>query len=154
MLNSKAELAAIVADTSIAEGLPPEFIMAIVDTLSEWHPERVEQSPDPMAFNPTIQRLAVPNSRLGLLQINPEAAKELGFKQSQAELLEPALNVSVGCKLLKKSLEQCGNNADRALLVTYGYSVASLIPQIQSKVGPYKQFLALRPADHATCSMK
>jgi hypothetical protein len=151
MIWQKNELVCIAADTAACEGIPPEFCCAIIDVLSEWHPERVEQSPDPMSFNPAIQRLAAPNSRLGLLQINPEAAKELGFKQSQAELLAPTLNVQIGCRLLKKSLEQCGNNADRALLVTYGYSVASLIPQIQSKVAAYKIFLAQRPVVTTVC---
>jgi soluble lytic murein transglycosylase-like protein len=145
MIHNKSELCAIVADTATAEGIDPAFIMACVDVLSSWSPALLEQSPDPMAYNPALGRNNAPGSRIGLLQVNPEAVKELGFTETREQLFEPTFNVSVGCRLLKKALEQTGNNADRALLVCYGYSVASLIPTIRSKVAPYREFLAMRP---------
>jgi hypothetical protein len=144
MIYQKNELCRIAADTAVREGIPPEFCCAIIDVLSAWSPSLMETSPDPQIFNPALPKAQI-EAKLGLMQISSTSAKNLEYKESQMELLEPALNVQIGCKLLKKSLEQCGNNADRALLVTYGYSVASLIPQIQSKVAAYKIFLAQRP---------
>jgi soluble lytic murein transglycosylase-like protein len=145
VIYQKNEICALVADIATTEGLPPEFVLAIVDTLSSFNPALVEQSMDPQQYNPALSRQIKPNERLGLLQINPEAAKDIGYKQNQQELLEPTLNVQIGCRLLKKALEITQNNADRALLCVYGYSVSSLLPRIQAKVAIYKQFLALRP---------
>jgi soluble lytic murein transglycosylase-like protein len=145
MIHSKPELVAIAIDTAIREGIPPEFCCAIIEILSGWNPALVEQSMDPMQYNPNLSSLKAPNARLGLLQINSQAAKDIGYKQTQMELLEPTLNVQIGCKMLKKALETTQNNADRALLCVYGYSVAGLIPKIQAKVGPYKEFIPTRP---------
>ena len=155
MLYNKSEICAIIADTATAEGLPPEFVLACVDVLSSFNPALIEQSLDPQQYNPALARNIAPNARYGLLQVSYEAAKEqLEFKGKPEELLAPSLNVSLGCRILKSALAQCGGNAERSLLVCYGYSINTMIPRIQGKIGAYKQFIARRPTSQATCSIK
>ena len=155
MIYAKNELAAIVADTAQAENIDAAFVMSIVDCLSQWNPALIEQSLDPQQYNPALARNVAPNARYGLLQVSCESAKEqLEFKGKPEELLAPTLNVSLGCRLLKSALAQCGNNAERSLLVCYGYSINTMIPRIKGKIEAYKQFIARRPTNQATCSMK
>lgn len=147
MIYSKPELVAITTDIANSEHIDPAFVCSVADVLSSWNPALVEQSMDPQQFNPALARQDALESRLGLLQISSSAAKELGYtKETQQDLLSPTLNVLIGCKLLKKALAQCGQVAERSLLVVYGYSVASLIPRIRERVPIYEKFLAQKPA--------
>lgn len=132
-------------DVATEQGIDPALACAIVDTLSDWNPARLEQSMDPQQYNPALAAQQGPESRLGLLQFTSAQARELGFKETQEELLAPTLNVRIGCLVLKKALAQTGGEAGRALLLCHGYSIASLIPKILNKVKMYRVFLAARP---------
>lgn len=150
MIYQKNELCALVADIATTEGLPPEFVLAIVDTLSSFNPALVEQSMDPQQYNPALSRNNAPESRLGLLQIGSDAARNEGYRQKQVELLEPRLNIEIGCKLLKKALEQTNGNGERSLLIVYGYSINTMIPTIKSKIMAYREFISLRPKEETS----
>lgn len=145
MLWSKPEIARIVDGGATENGIDPALICSVVDVLSDWNPARLEQSLDPQQFNPALAQQIGPEQRLGLLQFTRAQAQELGFKETQEELLAPTLNVRIGCLVLKKALAQTGGEAGRALLLCHGYSIASLIPKILNKVKMYRVFLAARP---------
>jgi Transglycosylase SLT domain len=145
VIYSKPELILLAVRVCEQEKMDSALVCSIIETLSQWNPGLVEQSLDPQQFNPAIASCKSPNARLGLLQIDSQVAKDLGYKQSQQELMEPTLNVLIGCRLLKKALSQTQGEAGRAILITYGYSVSSLIPRIYEKVKPYQDFLSVRP---------
>jgi len=145
MLFSKPELCLVAERAALTAGIDPPICLSIIDVLSSWNPALIEQSPDPMQYNPALASQRGPEGRLGLMQITLAQSLELGLKHTQEELLEPTLNVSVGCQILKKALAQTGGEIGRAILLCHGYSVQAMIPRIRSKVEKYREFLAAKP---------
>jgi hypothetical protein len=152
VIYSKPELVCLAESEALKQHFDPALVCSLVEVLSGWNPAKMEAR-DTMASNPALQyenpeEYQVMSHCIGLMQFTGLQARALGYTQKLEDLLQPELNLEIGIKVLINSLAVTTKRLQQALVVMYGYSIASLIPKIVSKIKPYEEFLAspLRPS--------
>ncbi|MDE5446511.1 transglycosylase SLT domain-containing protein [Bradyrhizobium sp. CSA207] len=80
-------------------------------------------------YNPTVIGSA---GEIGLMQMRPETAAVLGFRGSDAELAEPAINIHYGVLYLSRAWRLAGGDLCRALMkYRAGHGEESMTPRSQ-----------------------
>jgi hypothetical protein len=151
MLYTKPSLVVLCESESLKQSFDPAIPCAIIECMSEWHPELILATLDAYS-NPSLsfstQAESIVNySTIGLMQFTGSQARLHGYKQDMDGLLYPETNLEIGIKILKMSIEATNNKLDRALVTMYGYRITGLLPKVFSKIRPYHDFLnsELRP---------
>jgi hypothetical protein len=151
LIYTKPQLVCIVEAQALKHDIDPCIPCAIIEVISQWHPEKIAPH-DTVSSNPSLsynpQEFYIVASSIGLMQFTGLQARNLDYNQTLEELCEPKLNVEIGCKLLQQSLSATTDRLERALIVMYGYRIATMIPRVMSKLKPYHDFLnsPARPA--------
>lgn len=92
------EIQSIVENTSKQFSLDPALVFAIIRQESDFD------------ANSLLYEPALSDYSLGLMQVLYNTAKDMGFKGTQGELIQPAINIYYGCRYLKSRLDKYGLN--------------------------------------------
>lgn len=113
-----ADIAEIIHDVSVSEGIDPELTFRLV---------RVESN-----FNP---RAVSPVGALGLAQLMPATARYFKPGVTRDELFDPATNVRIGLRYLRSLIKE--NNGDlRTALLVYNRGPVAVRRAIREGVDP------------------
>jgi soluble lytic murein transglycosylase-like protein len=80
---TRMKLAEIVERYALAAGIPADLVRAVIRVESDWDVELTGHS-----------------GEIGLMQIRPETARDIGFKGEDAELYDPETNIRWGVAYL------------------------------------------------------
>jgi len=148
MTDNAIELARRVAK---GVGLDPALVCAIVEQESSWDSfaVRYEQGffdcyVQPSAAGGAVRPSTSTEARCrafswGLMQIMGQCAREMGFDGPYlSELLEPAIGLQFGCKLLARKLELAGGDVERALDLWNGGANPAYSSQVMARIEKYR----------------
>lgn len=153
---TKDEMMALADKTAAAFSLDPSLLKALIENESSWNPhaERYEGG----FFQKYIVPLGLKDAQeakdratsFGLCQVLGETARELGFKESMALLFDPAVNIFLGAKKLRKCLDHEGGKVREGLLrynggadKAYPDRVLARQPKYWTQVAPHVEEQAL-----------
>jgi soluble lytic murein transglycosylase-like protein len=98
--------------------LPPELVCAVIEQESAWRPTATRYEPAFAARYGQRYRQMFPEcpylddahfySSLGLMQVMGAVAWEHQFRDDPQLMLDPTVNVEVGCRVLQSKLRACG----------------------------------------------
>jgi hypothetical protein len=88
-----------VAQEAAASGVPPEVADAVAMVETGYRPDAIGSS-----------------GEIGIMQILPSTAAQLGFRGSPTELLEPAVNIHLAVQYLSRAWAMSGGDICRALM--------------------------------------
>ena len=94
-----SDLAGLIYDTALKEGLDPELAFRIVQVESRFNPRAVSRA-----------------GAVGLVQVQPATARYYDRSITLKELTDPATNLRIGFRFLKFLLDKYDGNLEMALL--------------------------------------
>lgn len=94
-----ADLAALIEDVALAEGVSPQLAFKLVRAESEFNPRAVS-----------------PKGAVGLTQLMPATARLLQPKVTRAQLFDRETNLRLGLRFLRSLLDKYGGDVRLALL--------------------------------------
>lgn len=95
----RAALLGLVQAEAKAQGVPPELADAVAVVETGYTPQAIGSS-----------------GEIGLMQVMPGTAAQMGFHGSLGELADPATNIHYGVTYLARAWQQAGGNPCRALM--------------------------------------
>ena len=95
----RAQYLPLVIREATAQGIPPELADAVAMVETGYRPDAVGSS-----------------GEIGLMQIMPATARQLGFRGTAAELADPATNVALGVRYLAQAWGLGGGDIWRSLM--------------------------------------
>lgn len=103
----------VVRDESRIQGVPVGLIVAIINIESGWNQDALGR-----------------DGEIGLMQILPATAEQMGFRGTEAELFDPSINIHFGTKYLKFQLGRYNGSIDHAIA---GYNAGTPRTRIDGK---------------------
>jgi soluble lytic murein transglycosylase-like protein len=135
-------------NTANAEGLDPAVVCAVVEQESAWNPWAMRY--EPLFFAKYVAPLYTNNKigateayargfSWGLMQVMGQTARELGLTSAHlAALCDPVINLTVGCKLLKKKLDSAKGELHKALLSWNGGANPDYAEEVIARLSRYR----------------
>jgi len=133
-------------------GLDPALVCAIVEQESSWNTLAIRYEPQffaryvaPLVGSDEMKLATETESRSrafswGLMQILGQCAREMGFGGLYlSELLQPALGLEFGCKLLNKELGRAGGDLERALQLWNGGANPNYARAVIARMDKYRE---------------
>jgi soluble lytic murein transglycosylase-like protein len=144
-----AELVALAHDAAKAQSLWPELVCAIVEQESAWDRWALRYEPAFYAHyvEPQLARGAIADEgeararafSWGLMQVMGQVAREHGFAgASLAVLCDPAMCLTVGCRVLAAKLAAAEGNVTRALLLWNGGATPDYAADVLARAPHYR----------------
>ncbi len=96
---TRMELGSIASDYAEAAGIPDALVQAVVRVESDW-----DQSMTGFA------------GEIGLMQIKPETAREMGFVEQEDKLYDPETNIRWGVRYLAEAWRLAGGDVCQTVL--------------------------------------
>jgi soluble lytic murein transglycosylase-like protein len=131
-------------------GLDPALVCAVVEQESSWNTLAIRYEPQffvryvaPLVGGEQLKRPTETELRSrafswGLMQILGQCAREMGFEGLYlSELLQPAVGLKFGCKLLVRKLGQAGGDVSRALQLWNGGANPDYAPEVIARIDKY-----------------
>lgn len=143
-----AKLMALARKAAEAEGLDEAVVCAVVEQESAWNPWAIRY--EPLFFAKYVAPLYTNNKvgateayargfSWGLMQVMGQSARETGLNSLHlSALCDPAVGLSVGCRLLRKKLESAGGDVRKALLAWNGGGNPDYAEEVMARVGRYR----------------
>jgi len=109
------QFAWVINDTALKYDLDPLLVHAIIQVESAYDPLafRYESHIKPVSHKCKGQTAAtervLQKSSIGLMQVLGKTARGLGFTEKLGQLTLPAINVDLGCKLLRELFDRYSN---------------------------------------------
>ncbi len=95
----RAQYLPLVIQEATAQGIPPELADAVAMVETGYRPDAVGSS-----------------GEIGLMQVMPATARQLGFSGTSAELADPAINIALGVRYLARAWSLSGGDICRSLM--------------------------------------
>ena len=154
MPETKAELISTATKIALQFAVDPILFCALIENESSWNPlaYRYEEAfyekyIVPMNLSATEGKGRA--ASYGLCQVLGEVARELGFREDFSLLSSPDINLYLGCKKLKRCLDQHGGLTQESLLAYNGGGdpgyparviarMANYMPQPNIEIGAFE----------------
>ena len=130
-----------------AESLDPSLVCAVVEQESSWNPWALRY--EPLFFAKYVAPLFTNNKisateayargiSWGLMQVMGQTAREAGLSSTYlSTLCDPAVGLSVGCRILRRKLDAAQGDVPRALLAWNGGSNPDYPSEVLSRQPRY-----------------
>lgn len=138
----------MVVSESLKAGLDPGLVCAVVHSLSQWMPASINHAPSDLipGWDITPEEANNQQTTFGLFQFTGQQAREAGYKDNLTSLLDPPVNIQLGIKILKDSLQRTPK-VEVGLMCYLGRSRAMLVPGILAFVERYGELISQRESD-------
>jgi soluble lytic murein transglycosylase-like protein len=142
------DLIALAKRQAISYALDPALVCAIIEQESAWNTFAMRYEP---AFFARYVASLYTNNKItaseayargfswGLMQVMGQVARENDFAAPfLSTLCEPQQGLAIGCKVLRKKLDQSAGDQTRALLAWNGGSNPAYPAQVQARIPHYQ----------------
>ncbi|MGB7438891.1 MAG: lytic transglycosylase domain-containing protein [Candidatus Acidiferrum sp.] len=131
-----------------AEGLDPAVVCALVEQESAWNTWAMRY--EPLFFSKYVAPLYTNNKvgateayargfSWGLMQVMGQTARETGVNSLHLSILcDPAVGLTVGCKVFKKKLDAAGQDLRKALLAWNGGANPDYAEEVVARMARYR----------------
>lgn len=135
-------------NTANSEALDPALVCAVIEQESAWSPWAMRY--EPLFFAKYVAPLYTNNKigateayargfSWGLMQVMGQTARELGLTTAHlSALCDPVINLTVGCKLLKKKLESAKGELHKALQSWNGGANPDYAEEVLARLSRYR----------------
>lgn len=143
---TRDELIAMAVTAAQAQNIDPALFCALCHhESSDWNPWSVRY--EPAFYDRYIASMKLPQTEktmraasFGLCQIMGEVAREFGFTGIYlTELLDPAVNLPLGCRKLARCFQKSNGDQREALLLYNGGSDPTYPDKVLSHIGEYQE---------------
>jgi soluble lytic murein transglycosylase-like protein len=141
------KLIAVAQQAASSEALDPALVCAVIEQESAWNTWAMRY--EPLFFSKYVAPLYTNNKvgateayargfSWGLMQVMGQTAREMGLNSPHlSALCDPALGVAVGCKVLKKRLDDARGDVRKALLAWNGGANPDYPAEVVARIPKY-----------------
>ena len=146
-MSPNSQLLALTRQAAACEDLDPALVCAVIEQESAWNTWAMRY--EPLFFSKYVAGLYTNNKvgateayargfSWGLMQVMGQTAREMGVNSLHlSTLCDPTVGLAVGCKILKKKLDDARGDTRKALLAWNGGANPDYAEEVLARMPRY-----------------